>query len=217
MTTKGKSLWMVGLAAAVAGLALLAACEKGEPNVGDVDDYMSEEGFSSADRSGVIPGDLTIDPLSAAVTEAGQEILFTASGGEPPYNWSVANGNGQVVVIGDAEAMYRAASVSPNSVIVKDRDGQAAMASVTATSAAPAELTAKIDPGTLSADGDKAIGTVEGGTPPYHWTVIDAGLGHIVGSDQGVSVVYERDNAGDNVLRVVDGGGLIVNLLVKQP
>ena len=56
---------------------------------------------------------------------------------------------------------------------------------------------ATANPATLTKDGAKSILTATGGTPPYNWSVVDASLGHILGSATGNSVVYVRDHAGD--------------------
>lgn len=126
------------LAVVVLSLMMAAGCEDDDPDVGEVDRYMSEEGHESGNRSAPVAGET-----------------------EP--------------------------------------------------------LTASVSPTKLENDGDKAIGIASGGVPPYTWTVLDAALGHIVGSDTGASIAYMRDHEGQNVLRVRDKKGTVINIVIEQP
>ncbi|MDD4735824.1 MAG: hypothetical protein PHP44_06940 [Kiritimatiellae bacterium] len=77
-------------------------------------------------------------------------------------------------------------------------------------------LTVTASATTLSADGDRAVLTVNGGVAPYNWTVQDINLGNI-STDAGASVVYTRLNAGANAVTVNDSQGHVGNLVLQQP
>ena len=78
-------------------------------------------------------------------------------------------------------------------------------------------LTIQVNPGTvLTGDGNKAVLTVSGGTPPYTWSVGDIALGQINPST-GYSVVYERSYHIDNTVTASDALGDYAIIVIQQP
>lgn len=208
------SRWFLVLAAAVA----LAGCEQegGEdPDTEDIDDYFEEHPYVSDPRSSENPRDVSVDPDSATVSFVGQRVSFRAQGGEGGYTWDVANtARGAVEVRTDSDAVYVASVVGPNTVIVYDRRGHSAIASINGP---VSQLLATADPTTLEDDGDLAVLRASGGAPTYHWSVSDSAVGDIVPPAEGESVIYKRYHAGDNSITVVDSLGNSYSLVVQQP
>ena len=68
----------------------------------------------------------------------------------------------------------------------------------------------------LTYDGQCVGLTAAGGTPPYTWDVHDIELGTIVESD-GPNAVYQRNQAGDNVVILTDGAGNSAYVTIMQP
>ena len=202
------------LLVAAAAMLALASCDHSSTDGSEVDDYLQQNAFNSDPRSTTLATTLTITPDSASVTEVGQQVKFAASGGSPDYAWTVANGNGTISVQGSSECIYTATAAGENTVIVSDQSGQSALATISATSE---DLAATVSPTALAADGDMAIANATGGSLSYTWTVIDASLGHILGTDTGSSVVYIRDHNGDNVIQVTDSAGQTYSILINQP
>lgn len=196
--------------------AIIVGCEK-NVDMGSVDAWLnSQQGTTDPSKRALFNG-IAIDPAEASVTEVGQKVVFRAKGGEAPYRWETANGNG-VLTVKDSDgdqAVYTAQAIGYNAIMLTDRKGHQAIATVNGENVSPLTVTA--DPASLSEDGDMAILEASGGTPPYTWTVVDASLGHIVGSDTGNSVVYIRDHSGDNAVTCQDSAGQFVHVLIAQP
>jgi|APCry1669188910_1035180.scaffolds.fasta_scaffold89049_1 hypothetical protein len=75
---------------------------------------------------------------------------------------------------------------------------------------------AKTQAAGLTVDGQVAVFTGAGGTPPYHWSVFSTSLGAIVDS-RGNSAAYRRNVAGDNVVILKDSAGHETYVAVQQP
>ncbi len=209
-----QSVRMLWPAALLLALLMAWGCES-DKSTDDVGGYLEDNAYTSRDRDEPREKPLVITPSPQTATRVGQQVRFKATGGLGPYRWRVADaGNGNVAVDGPSESIYTVVRVAPNEVIVTDRRGHAAIGQVAATVTA---LTATAVPTTLENDGDKAVLTASGGTPPYQWTVLDVALGHLVGTDTGNSVVYMRDHNGDNVVRVRDANNAVVNVRIVQP
>jgi hypothetical protein len=160
---------------------------------------------------------VSISPEKETVVAAGEKFVFTASGGTGAYTWDVAiPGNGSVAMSNWHQGVYTANSVSPNSVIVYDRDGYAAIAVISADKGGGTALSASANPSSIGADGGKSVLVATGGTPPYTWTVHDVALGNI-SSPTGTSILYTRSNPGDNGVRVTDSQGASVYIVILQP
>lgn len=203
-------------AALLSAAFIFSGCEGGDdPGAGDLDSYFANNPFVS-DPRGSSENPVSISPQSEFVDSAGQQIAFRAAGGTGPYTWDVAvPANGSVNASANWRmGVYTANKVSENSVIVYDRNGYAAIASIGVS--APDDLTASAAPATLSADGDKAVVSASGGRAPYTWSVQDVALGNI-DTTSGASVLYTRYNAGDNGVRVTDQNGDSVSVVIEQP
>lgn len=211
---------VAGLAAMALAALWVAGCEdEDSPDTNGVDAYFEAHPYVSDPRSSPANQDVTITPAAVALTNAGQKVVFTVQGGKGSWTWDVAiPARGTIVpTTQTSQGVYTATTVGPNSVIVYDRYGHAAIATISgeATSSASA-LSAQAAPTTLSVDGGKSVLTASGGTPPYAWSVVDVALGN-VDAASGSSVVYTRYSAGDNAVRVTDSAGDTVNVVIAQP
>ncbi|MGQ9661244.1 MAG: hypothetical protein ACUVWX_02780 [Kiritimatiellia bacterium] len=157
-------------------------------------------------------GAMTIVPATASLSSNGEMVLFSVSGGSPPYTWRVSDDTrGTVRSQGTTQAIYTRLSEGNNVVTVTDRRGQAAIATITQTG-----LT--ITPSTASPakDGETVLFTAGGGTPPYTWEVWNPTLGEI--SPQGASqAIYTRRQAGNNYVTVTDHAGHVAMATITQP
>ncbi|MEI6971439.1 MAG: hypothetical protein WCL44_07950 [bacterium] len=68
----------------------------------------------------------------------------------------------------------------------------------------------------LATDGQTTVFKAAGGTPPYHWDVLDISLGTILESDDD-SAVYQRNAPGDNTIILEDDEGHVTYFAVSQP
>jgi hypothetical protein len=205
-----------GLAMAAA-LGLTLGCETSDsPDTGDLDSFFENNPYVSDPRDGG-PQVVQISPETLRIGSVGQQGVFRATGGTPPYSWDVSiPANGSVSKAADNTGVYTATAMGNNNVIVYDRRGHAAIASINAGEDDPEALAVSTSDGTLDNDGDKAVLTATGGSSPYSWSVSDAALGSL-DSSIGSSVVYTRSNQGDNAVRVTDAAGTMVNLVIQQP
>lgn len=219
---KSVGRWMViGWLLAPAMILGWAGCESEDsPDTESVDDYFDSHPYVSDPRAPGAKRDVSVSPAEASVTFVGQEIAFYASGGQSPYTWDVADpsaGRMHTSATRAQDARYECLKLKPNSVIVADNQGHAAIATInSSTGSPPAALTAAANPTSLSADGQKAQLSATGGSPPYTWTVDDAFLGGVSPS-VGSSVVYTRNHVGDNSVTVTDNAGNSAGLVIQQP
>ncbi len=188
-------------------------CED-EPETSELDLFFAQHPFITDPRNDVTRK-LDVAPQDATVTYPGQKIAFTVLGGKKDYRWAVAiPGRGTIHSTGPNQAIYTVLIVAPNTVIAYDDDGRTGISEIKASTSS---LTASASPSSLAVNGDMAVITVSGGYPPYVWTVVDASLGHLVGGNTGVSVVYVRDHSGDNAVQVQDQAGNVANVVITQP
>lgn len=160
--------------------------------------------------------DLTISPTSATLNIDGAQTVFTGSGGVGPYAWSLGNNAvGRLRVDGWSQAVYTRTAAGDNTVLVTDSQGHSASAAVSQPDNTPA-LTVSANPSSLSANGNTSVLTASGGVAPYQWQVLDVALGHLV-SSSGSSVVYVRDQAGQNAVSVSDSAGNVAHVIINQP
>jgi hypothetical protein len=195
---------------------LLTGCESEDsPDTGGLDSYFSQHPYVSDPRYATGPRIVSISPEEATISFAGQQVVFTASGGRLNYTWDTSvHSKGTVVVRpGTKSAVYTAAAVGPNDVIVYDQDGHAALATINGPSS---PLVATANPSEISVDGGLSVLTASGGVPPYDWTVGDIALGHVNPSSGG-SVVYTRAFHGDNSVTVTDTSGSSYTIVITQP
>lgn len=158
---------------------------------------------------------LVVSPTSVTLSNDGDKRVFSASGGQTPYQWKLGDSSrGKLEVDGYSQAIYTRTKAGNNTVILTDGDGHAAIADVIQPSGA--KLTVTASPSSLAKNGDKSILTASGGVPPYTWSVQDVALGHLL-STTGDSVVYVRDQPGQNVVTVRDSAGAAANVIINQP
>ena len=188
----------------------------GGVNVVKVTDSRTWEASATISQRDTSDESISLSPASATLQYAVDTAAFTASGGTPPFSWSLSHSDrGRLSVQGDsAGAVYERTASGDNTVIVSDAAGFSAVAAVSQPEAAAPSVTA--NPSTLSSDGDKSILTVSGGVAPYTWTLGDDSLGGL-NTSTGSSVVYTRNHAGDNVITVVDAEGRSANVIIDQP
>ncbi len=170
-----------------------------------VNDYFAANPVVSDPRLPSAPSDVTVTPTSGNIANIGDVLVFTVHGGEKPWTWGAANDNGTVQNLGEKgeQGQYTATVIGPNTVIVYDSNGHAALAEVTVSSSALAITPAS---GTLTTNGATATFIASGGLPPYTWTLLN-GNGSLSVST-GTSVVYTRNLPGGNSLTVMDGTGI---------
>lgn len=211
---------VAGMVAMALAALWVAGCEdEDSPETNGLDSYFEAHPYVSDPRSPEATRDVTITPAAVAMTNAGQKVVFTVQGGKGSWTWDVAIPSRGTVVptTQTSQGVYTATVVGPNSVIVYDRYGHAAVATISGEEASSATaLSAQAAPTSLSVDGGKSVLTASGGTPPYTWTVTDVALGN-VDAASGSSVVYTRYSAGDNAARVTDDAGDSVNVVIAQP
>jgi hypothetical protein len=66
---------------------------------------------------------LLITPTTATSTVNGDVITFTASGGVPPYTWTLLNGHGSLNTTTGTSVFYTRTSAGDNGLTVSDSQG----------------------------------------------------------------------------------------------
>ncbi len=218
-----KQRWMILMNVALLGLAMAVVpggCETDEvPDTEGVDEYFASHPYISDPREEGSPRDVTVSPSSIITTNIGEVFVLTADGGEPPYDWDVTDNSAGSIDSPSRDgitATYVTKAVAGNSIIVSDDRGHAAICSVNGNISPAEDLTVTADPEELTEDGDRAVVTVSGGDPGYHWSVANTGLGTI-DRNTGESVVYTRKKFGDNAVTVRDSAGRVGSVVIAQP
>jgi hypothetical protein len=199
----GDTLGRAGLAIlALAWLAAAGGCEDG--GVGDAE--------------------FRIEPASVTLTASQTTVVLQAVGGIMPLTWSVTDETRGTVSGSGQTATYTRKDVNGvNQVEVTDGRTWVAAALIVQTddpAEEPPPETLAVTPSdvTLANDGDTVLLEVTGGYPPYTWTLQRAARGRIVTqANEGASIVYARETAGENILTVTDRSGRSVILIVAQP
>jgi len=206
----------------VAGLAMGAAqlpigCDSGTGDSSELDNYFATHPYVSDPRQGG-SGTVSITPASAVVSAVGGHAVFTFNGGSEPITWDVADSSKGSISGSGNQGVYTATAIGQNDVVAYDRDGHAALASVSTSSSnvTVVALSASAAPTSLAANGDAAVLTASGGKPPYSWFVPETSLGNVA-SSTGASVGYRRISAGDNIITVTDANHDTVTLVISQP
>jgi archaellum component FlaG (FlaF/FlaG flagellin family) len=195
--------------------ACLTACNDDDPETGELDGYFERHPYVSDPRVSSTKV-VSISPDSTTVNSVGAKVIFSASGGRPPYHWDVSNESmGSMAASGGAQGVYTALAIGVNDVIVYDEDGNAAIAKISGTGASSPAITPSSV--TLSADNEMAVLKVTGGTAPYTWTVTDPDPGNFPSGNTGVTVVYKRKTSGDNAVTVTDNAGKSDSIIISQP
>ncbi len=183
---------------------------------------VTDAGGNSASAR-IVQGDisessLTITPAVANMSPDQATQTFTASGGQPPYQWALSASHlGTLQAQGDQAVYTRGPNGGALFVRVRDSLGHTAGSALTQEPPTPVDLDASAVPATLANDGDKSVLTASGGTPPYRWSVTDVALGSIIGGSTGSSTVYVRDHSGDNIVVLSDADNTVFHLRIEQP
>lgn len=200
-------------------LQLPSGCDNGVGDTSELDNYFENHPYVSDPRDG---GEtvLAISPDSAVVNAVGGRAVFRVNGGTSPYTWDVSDSSkGSIAGNGD-NAVYTANTVGANDVVVYDRNGYAAIASVSGSSGGDsegAELAVSASASTLESNGSMSVLKATGGTAPYSWSVASPSKGGFVDADTGATVVYVRNAAGDNAVTVTDNTGTKASVVITQP
>ncbi len=207
----------------LAGLLLLVGLTGCELNSTDEDasaaeEYFDNNPYSATERSDVAR-ELSITPANFAISYINQRVVFSATGGEGAYRWSLAsNIDGEISTRGANQAVYLVKQLLDNTITVQDAGGHYAAAYITlesnlvAMAISPTEIT-------LAEGQLQASFTVSGGRSPYTWTTANAKLGAVsykasssyVASYTAASGVY-----GQNLILVQDADGSRVSAKITQ-
>lgn len=197
------------------GLLFSAGCESNSDD-SDADEYFKNNPYQSAGHDDATPMSMQITPVLATLSIVGQEVLFTGKGGTPAYKWSVTDpSKGQVEVVGWSQCRYVCLQVGNNTVRVEDEEGHFALARVT-----PVQDAMTVSPATVALNNVlEAAFTVNGGSPPYVWSVGNPALGTVSysasssyhASYHGVAGAY-----GNNIVTVRDAEGRTAYATVTQ-
>ncbi|HUX21978.1 MAG TPA: fibronectin type III domain-containing protein [Spirochaetia bacterium] len=199
----------------VALIALLAVLLAG------CDQFSLYEKFQSVTATRQSEGSetLAISPASV-LTPTNTTVTFSASGGTPPYQYTVSDGTG---FVDQPTGLYHAPG-SPGSATVEVSDslGQTATASVTVFAGAVASVLA-ISPGTATVSaGTSLTFSAVGGISPYHFAItlggglVDsaAGIYQAPGAAGSATITVTDSASGTssaNLTIVASGGGLAIS------
>jgi hypothetical protein len=144
---------------------------------------------------------LVIGPATATV-DPGFQRTFGASGGTPPYTWSLAanNSGGSITSAG----VYTAGATGSVTDVVRVTDSLGATSSATVTVPAQLTITNGVGGNVNASAGGQLTLTASGGTGPFTWTMTTNGSG---GSVTSGGAYTAGPNAGTDTITVTDANG----------
>lgn len=151
------------------------------------------------------PVPVSVTPATGSAT-VGNTIQFQATGGTPPYTWSVTNT--AVGTVNATSGLFTAALAGSTSVVARDSVGVQGQATATVT-AAPAAL--ELSPRTSQVATRQSLQlTASGGTPPYRWSSNNTAVATVnsTGLVSGVS-------AGSATVSVTDSLGAVQSTVIN--
>lgn len=213
-------IWPLGLLlAAVLGLA---GCEGGsDSDKSEADQYFKDHPYESTERDPTQPPVIEVTPSIQIVTRIGQEVVFTARGGDGVYRWSLLDyAAGSLLSHGANQALYTCLQLKANDIRIEDNSGHFGLARITSDQTTQ-EVAMAISPSsiTLSGGSQQASFIVNGGMAPYTWSVANASLGIItysVGTSWQASYTAVAGAYGQNIITVVDSAGRRTSATVTQ-
>ncbi|MEI8350716.1 MAG: hypothetical protein WCG36_00240 [bacterium] len=209
--------WLGALGLFVLTSLILTGCDSGTGDTSELDNYFANHPYVSDPRTGGSVVALT--PASAELDTVGAQAVFAFNGGTAPYTWDVADASKGSVSGSGAQGVYTVIAVGANNVIAYDRDGHAAIATISGSAggSSGAALSIGASPSTLASDGMLAVVTAAGGVPPYAWSLTDNSVGSFPDAPSGSTAVYKRLHSGDNAVSVTDSLGNKVSVVINQP
>ncbi|WP_075343731.1 Ig-like domain-containing protein [Tenacibaculum agarivorans] len=157
------------------------------------------------------------EPAPVALTTdfiAVDSFIVTATGGIPPYQYSIDGGNSFTT-----DNVFNSLASGTYSVIAKDANGCISSPAVVTINPKP-DLEASVVINNITCNG-KANGIIEmiatGGTPPYRYLLDDRNTGLVV--MENTSGVFSNVEAGNYNVIVRDnaGGQVILNAVLEEP
>lgn len=200
-------------------VVLLAGCEGEKDDPTSAEKYFKNNPYSSEERTDPLPAELEISPAKAAISIVGQEIIFTASGGEGDYHWYLANeDNGELNSHGANQCSYKCKQAGNNTLTVQDESGHYASAQITPVTDTMTVMPS--NPTLYLGSGERYVSfTVSGGTSPYVWTSGSASLGAIsysAATSYTAGYTAVASAYGQNTITVRDAEGRIATTTVTQ-
>ncbi len=204
--------------AGICALGLIGGCESDSDTSGS-EAYFAANPYVSEDRPEPDPTALKITPSFVVINVVGQQVVFTGSGGEGDYSWSVTDTSvGTVHSLTTVQCFYRCEKLGDNTVMLTDKAGHWAAAQVSSSN-----VTATIAITPSSADvtdaSPYASFAVSGGTAPYTWTIANASMGSIsysASSSQVASYTMFAGRYGQNSVSVKDSAGRSASAVITQ-
>jgi hypothetical protein len=143
--------------------------------------------------------------------------VFTASGGSPPFKWSVGNDvRGHVEPQGSLQGLYTRLTDGNNTVQAIDGVGHIAIADI----AQPAVPTLAISPTVVnvSSNGGTQVFNAVGGAPPYLWEVQTPASGTLGPPPltDGSSKIYTSTGSGTDIIILRDAAANIVFATINK-
>ena len=196
--------------------AMMAGCEGEKDDPTGAEQYFKANPYESAERTEMAVV-IKIAPTVAAISIIGQEVVFTVSGGEGNYHWSLANYNlGGLNERGANQCVYQCKVVGNNDIVVQDDAGHYAAAHI-----APKidEMTVTPSDVTLAAGELYVAFSVEGGTSPYTWTSGNVSMGTVsysAATSYTAGYTAIAGMYGKNTVTVRDAEGRVKSAIVTQ-
>ena len=162
---------------------------------------------------------LAIVPSSASLGANNDTIVLTASGGLPPFAWSVADlARGKLNVYAGSPVVYTRLTSGNNSVTLSDASGQSVTLAVSQPTVAP--LAVSPTTANVSTNAGTQVFTAGGGVGVYTWSFAAPQHGTMIPAPPAVgsSIVYVSntgDTAGD-VIQVTDGVSTVFATVTKH-
>lgn len=195
----------------------MAGCEGERDDTTGVQDYFKANPYESAERPEPTAAKMSIQPESVTIDTVGKQQVFTVSGGEGSYHWTLSDERyGKLRTHGENQAIYQCLAVGDNDVIVQDDAGHYASAHVS-----PAADSMAVSPSEVALSGGAlyVAFSVSGGTAPYTWTSGNTSLGTVsysASSSYTCGYTAVPNAYGKNIVTVRDANGRTASAAITQ-
>ncbi|MBQ0735351.1 T9SS type A sorting domain-containing protein [Aquimarina celericrescens] len=141
-------------------------------------------------------------------------ITVTATGGTPPYEYTLSNSGNiiETILTNDPQVTFLALASGSYNVSTQDSNGCEQTVNVSISEPTPISLDLDVTPITNDSDGKIEV-TAMGGTPPYTYALKDTQTNSVITTQ--TSNVFNIGTSGDYTVTVTDTGNCVIEQFVR--
>lgn len=160
---------------------------------------------------------VAVSPSGSQSLETGDNQVFTASGGNGSFEWTLSNNNiGSLNRSTGSSVTYTANAVGNQEITATSGD-QTTTVAISQTAEEPETTALTVNPDreqTITVD-DSITFTASGGDGSIRWSVTDSNIGRLSGMT-GMSVTYTSTGTGAQTVTATSGGEVVTRRVIQE-